>query len=67
MENGSCKDCRAHSGIVHDISHLQKDTVNQQKEINDMKRWLLATLTSSIFSLVGVLVLLAIAYAKTLG
>ncbi|MBW2363562.1 MAG: hypothetical protein JRF25_00525 [Deltaproteobacteria bacterium] len=66
MENGSCKDCRAHSGIVHDIFHLQETTKNQQREIDGMKRWLIATLTSSVFSLVGVLVLLAIAYAKTL-
>jgi len=64
--NGSCKDCRAHSGIVHDISHLQKDTEDQQGEINGMKKWLIGTLTTSVLSLIGILAMLVIAYAKTL-
>jgi len=64
MENNSCKDCRAHSGIIKDILHLQETERDQQKEINDMKRWLIATLTTSVLSLVGILAMLAINYVR---
>ena len=63
-DNGSCKDCKAHSGVGRDILHLQKETDAQQREINDMKKWLIGTLTTSILSLIGILVMLVIAYAK---
>ena len=57
-ENNSCKDCRAHSGTIADIGHLQDSDTLQWKEINNMKKWLIATLTSSIFSLIGIVVML---------
>ena len=66
-ENGSCKDCRAHSGIAKDILHLQKESDSQQEEINSMKRWLIATLTTSILSLLGILTSIAIAYIRIVG
>ena len=67
MENGSCKDCKAHSGIGKDILHLQKETDAQQREINGMKRWLIGTLTTSILSLLGIIVMLATTWVRTAG
>jgi len=54
-ENNICKD---HSGCISDISHLQSSDSLQWREINSMKKWLIATLTSSIFSLIGIVVML---------
>ncbi len=67
MANGGCKDCKAHSGVNKDILHLQKETDAQQEEINSMKKWLIATLTTSILCLLGIITSLAIAYMRTVG
>ena len=67
MANGSCKDCREHTGIIKDIGHLQKESDAQQEEIDGMKRWLIATLTTSIISLLGIIATLAISWARTAG
>ena len=56
--NNSCKDCRAHSGVKNDITHLQDTNKEQWLEINSMKKWLIATLTSSVFTLIGIIVII---------
>lgn len=55
-----CDYCRAHSGVCADINHLEDSDEKQWKEINAMKGWLIATLTSSVFTLIGIVVMLFI-------
>jgi len=50
--------CKEHSGCMARLDNIEKDDVAQWKEINTMKKWLLATLTTSVFSLLGIIVLL---------
>jgi len=67
VNNESCKDCRAHSGIKVDIENLKKVNECQWTEINEMKKWLIGTLTSSLISLLGIVVLLLINLFRVTG
>ena len=48
--------CKAHSGCVTDIKHLQRESADQWREINKMRNWLISTLTASLLTLIGVAV-----------
>lgn len=50
--------CKQHSGFKARIENCERDNEIQWKEINSMKKWLIATLTSSIFSLLGIIAML---------
>ncbi len=50
--------CREHSGVCGNIYHLTISDKEQWVEINAMKKWLIATLTSSVFTLLGIIVML---------
>ena len=66
--------CKEHSGFKSDIAHVVKETEEQWTKINEnrkaisiMKNWLIATLTSSLLSLLGVLIILLIHLARSGG
>ena len=50
------KICNEHMGHVSDIKHLTQSDLLQWVEINRLKAWLIATLTTSLFTLLGVIV-----------
>ena len=57
MANGN-DTCKDHSGCLRDIKHLQNENIDQWKAINGLRNWLIATLTTSTFSLLGIIVML---------
>ena len=66
--------CKEHSGICVNIKTLKDECHNLWEKANEnreaistMKNWLIATLTSSILSLLGVLIILLIQLAKASG
>lgn len=55
--------CTQHSGIVvkldnqdHRIETIEKCTEDLKKKVDSMKNWLIATLTTMIITLLGVLI-----------
>jgi len=50
--------CKAHSGFEARIENCEKDNETQWKEINSMKKWLIGTLTSSVLTLLGIIIVL---------
>jgi len=60
-KNGTCK---AHSGILSDVKHLEADNASQWEEINGMKKFIMTTLLMVCITLIGVLIQLAITLAK---
>jgi hypothetical protein len=66
--------CREHSGVCVNIANLKQETIDLWEKVNEnrrtistMKNWLIATLTSSVLSLIGVLIILLIQLAKATG
>jgi len=56
--------CLAHSGFYKELVHLKDSDKQQWTEINGMKKWLIATLTSSIISAAGIILILLINLSK---
>jgi len=46
--------CKEHSGCMARLDKIEQDDKSQWKEIGTMRKWLIATLTSSVFSLLGI-------------
>jgi len=67
MSNDSCKDCRAHGRVDERLINLHDSDNNQWKEINEMKKWRIATLTTSVFTSISVIAGLAFIYFKHLA
>lgn len=65
-KNSSCV-CKAHSGIASDIEYLKTTNKSQWKEINGMKKFIMATLLLACLTLVGVLFQIVITMAQGRG
>lgn len=59
--------CKEHSGIVARVQEVERQNSLQWEEINTMKRYVVATLTSSIIAGIGVVVMLIIQFVKMSG
>jgi hypothetical protein len=59
-DNTAYEDCKAHGRLDQRVKHIEEDNKIQWVEINNMKKWLIGTLTSSILSLMGVIIILLI-------
>ena len=54
-DNGqACKDCKAHSAVKVRVDHLENSDAKQWRDIDSMKNYLIATLTSSVLSLIAI-------------
>lgn len=51
-----CETCKKHSGVDIALTHLSTSDALQWVEINKIKTWLIATLTTSLLTLVGVII-----------
>lgn len=56
--------CKAHSGILSDIEHLEESDTAQWKEINAMKSRSIIILTSVVVTLIGVITNLVVLLIK---
>lgn len=55
--NGECKE---HSGICTEVAHLVYSDKEQWREIYNVRKIMISTLVSTIFTLIGVIVNLAL-------
>lgn len=59
--------CQDHSGVCSEVSHLSHSDNRQWKEINNMKRLLIGTLVSGVFTLLGVVINLTLYIVRAAG
>ncbi len=60
----TCEVCKKHTGHVSDLKHLSESDTLQWVEINKLKTWLIATLTTSLLTLIGVIINVAMSLPK---
>jgi len=60
-DNNSCKDCRAHSGIKTNITHLLGSDKSQWDEINGIKKRSFHTLLGVFLTLVAAIINIGLA------
>jgi len=59
--NQACPDCRAHSGVKSDITHLSNSDKSQWDEINGIKKRSFHTLLGVVLTLVAAIINILIA------
>ncbi len=64
VENGACKDCKAHGAFRVRIDHTETTNIEQWKEIDGMKKLLIGTLTTSFISMIGIVFMVLLQLAK---
>lgn len=64
IANSACDDCKAHGAFRVRIEHVEATCKEQWEEINGMKKFMMATLASSVISLLGIVLLLIIQLAR---
>ena len=67
-DNHACPDCRAHSGVKSDITHLSRSDKSQWDEINGIKKRSFHTLVGVVLTLLAAIINIGLAlYLKTHG